>query len=87
MDALVCACGQVGAFLSTPNEVLLNAGLPLKLGFLFHGPPGTGKTHLVRYIAAKYSLDIDVARHRRPRDLRHRHRHRRRDHGRLHGTL
>lgn len=50
---------EVDAFLSTPPEDLLAAGLPLKLGFLFHGPPGTGKTHLVRHIAARYGLDIN----------------------------
>lgn len=51
---------EVEAFLRTPSELLLAAGLPLKLGFLFHGPPGTGKTHLVRHLAARYSLDIDI---------------------------
>merc|ERR1719399_1763337 len=47
-------------FLATPAEALLAAGLPLKLGFLLHGPPGTGKTHMVRHIAARYDLDIDI---------------------------
>jgi len=51
---------EIGAFLATPAETLLAAGLPLKLGFLFHGPPGTGKTHLVRHLAAKFGLDIDI---------------------------
>jgi energy-coupling factor transporter ATP-binding protein EcfA2 len=26
-------------------------GLPVKKGLLFHGPPGTGKTHTIRYLA------------------------------------
>jgi len=51
---------EVHEFLNAPNEVLLRAGLPLKLGFLFHGPPGTGKTNLVRYLAAKYQLPINI---------------------------
>ena len=51
---------EVEAFLATPAEALLAAGLPLKLGFLLHGPPGTGKTHMVRHIAARYDLDIDI---------------------------
>lgn len=51
---------EVEAFLATPPSELLTSGLPLKLGFLFHGPPGTGKTHLVRHLAARYGLDIDI---------------------------
>ena len=51
---------EVEGFLSTPNDALLAAGMPLKLGFLLHGPPGTGKTHMVRHLAARYDLDIDI---------------------------
>ena len=51
---------EVEAFLATPADALLAAGLPLKLGFLLHGPPGTGKTHMVRHLAARYDLDIDI---------------------------
>ena len=51
---------EVEGFLATPRDELLAAGMPLKLGFLFHGPPGTGKTHLVRHLAARYGLDIDI---------------------------
>ena len=43
---LACALhvyAQVEAFLSTPSEALLATGLPLKLGLLLHGPPGTSR--------------------------------------------
>ena len=60
---------EVEHFLAEPNENLLRAGLPLKLGFLLlHGPPGTGKTNLVRCIAAKYSLTINIVVHSRLRE-------------------
>merc|ERR1719326_1205271 len=59
-DVLEVVDREVERFLTEPNENLLRAGLPLKLGFLFHGPPGTGKTNLVRYLAAKYRLEINI---------------------------
>jgi len=59
-DVLEVVEKECDQFLREPNEHLLRAGLPLKLGFLFHGPPGTGKTNLVRYLAAKYRLTINV---------------------------
>lgn len=34
------------------RERLKALGLPIKKGLLFHGPPGTGKTHTVHYLAA-----------------------------------
>lgn len=35
------------------REGLARLGLPLKKGLLFHGPPGTGKTHTIQYLAAR----------------------------------
>jgi ATPase family associated with various cellular activities (AAA) len=34
------------------REVLRRLGLPLKKGLLLHGPPGTGKTHTLHYLAS-----------------------------------
>ena len=33
-------------------------GVPWRRGYLFHGPPGTGKSSLIRVIASELSLDI-----------------------------
>ncbi|KAG9245945.1 BCS1 N terminal-domain-containing protein [Calycina marina] len=37
-----------------------NRGIPYRRGYLFHGPPGTGKTSLTFAIAGVFGLDIHV---------------------------
>lgn len=33
-------------------------GIPYRRGYLLHGPPGTGKTSLIRYLSVKFKADI-----------------------------
>jgi hypothetical protein len=43
------------------SEDYYNAkGLPYKRGYLLHGPPGTGKTSIIKAIASFYGMDIFV---------------------------
>ncbi|RYP18586.1 hypothetical protein DL765_003871 [Monosporascus sp. GIB2] len=44
---------------STPRWYA-NRGIPLRRGYLFHGPPGTGKTSLSFALAGVFGLDIHV---------------------------
>jgi hypothetical protein len=38
---------------SAQREALRQLGLSTQKGLLFHGPPGTGKTHSIRYLASR----------------------------------
>jgi len=40
------------------EETYSNLGLPWHRGYLFHGPPGSGKTSFARAIATKFEMDI-----------------------------
>eukprot|EP01130_Rhizamoeba_saxonica_P008991 TRINITY_DN3648_c0_g1_i1.p1 TRINITY_DN3648_c0_g1~~TRINITY_DN3648_c0_g1_i1.p1 ORF type:complete len:559 (-),score=100.97 TRINITY_DN3648_c0_g1_i1:41-1717(-) len=42
------------------SEFYKERGIPYKRGYLFHGPPGTGKTSLIMSIAGQYKMDICI---------------------------
>lgn len=64
MESVVLAEGQMetiqtdlARFLADEGEYN-RRGLPWHRGYLLHGPPGTGKTSVVRALAAHFGLDI-----------------------------
>ncbi|KAI9822677.1 MAG: hypothetical protein M1827_000396 [Pycnora praestabilis] len=68
METVVLDHAQKDSVLHDINEYLhpstprwyANRGIPYRRGYLFHGPPGTGKTSLSFAIAGIFGLDIYV---------------------------
>jgi len=66
MHTVVLEHGQKNRVLADINEYLhpstpkwyANRGIPYRRGWLFHGPPGTGKSSLAWAIAGVFGLDI-----------------------------
>ena len=66
METVVLEQNQKDAVLADINEYLhpstpkwyASRGIPYRRGFLFHGPPGTGKSSLAWAIAGVFGLDI-----------------------------
>jgi chaperone BCS1 len=48
---------QIDAFLSSDGWYM-ERGIPWRIGYLFHGPPGTGKTSFASALAAALSLNV-----------------------------
>lgn len=50
---------DVSKFLAS-EKWYTDRGLPFKRGYVFHGCPGSGKTQIVKYLAAHFNMDLHV---------------------------
>ena len=64
IDTVLVDDGRVNAVLSdmrwfyAARDWYATRGVPWRRGYLFHGPPGTGKSSLIRALASELALDI-----------------------------